>query len=204
MSYKTVAATLGKILLLSAIFYVFPVIVCLIYGEYAELLAFFVSCLVSCAAGVCLLAFRDGAKKIRAKEGIAIVGLCWILISAVGALPLFLSGSLPNYIDCLFETVSGFTTTGATVLIDFNLPKSIHFWRALTHWLGGMGILVFMLAVLPSQGAGSFQLMKFESPGPQVGKLVSKVRLTATILYLIYFVLTFSEVLFLKCGGMDW
>lgn len=104
---------------------------------------------------------------------------------------------LPTYADAFFETVSGFTTTGASVLTDFDLPKCIHFWRAFTHWLGGMGILVFMLAVLPTRGGDGFQLMKFESPGPQVGKLVSRIRFTASILYLLYFALTAVEFLFL-------
>ena len=204
MNYRTIAVNLGKILLLSAFFYLFPILICLVYGEYAEILSFAAASLVSCAAGGVLWLFRKGAKKIRTKEGLVIVGLSWILVSAVGALPFFLNGCIPNYLDCLFETVSGFTTTGATVLTDFDIPRSMHYWRAFTHWLGGMGILVFMLAILPSQGAGSFQLMKFESPGPQVGKLVSKVRLTATILYVIYFALTLLEWILLKCGGMDW
>ncbi len=204
MSYKTIASYLGKILLLSAFFYIIPCIVALIYGEYAQIPALAAASLVSLAAGGVLLLFREKGRKLRTKESLVVVGLSWILISAIGALPFFLDGCIPNYLDCLFETVSGFTTTGATILTNFDLPKSMHFWRAFTHWLGGMGILVFMLAILPSQDAGSFQLMKFESPGPQVGKLVSKVRLTATILYLIYFVFTLSELFLLKLGGMDW
>lgn len=191
-------------MLLSASFYIFPVIVCLVYSEYTALFAFVAASLISLVLGGILQMFRESAKKIRTKEALVIVGLSWFMLSVIGAIPFFLDGCIPNYTDCLFETVSGFTTTGATILTNFDLPKSMHFWRALTHWLGGMGILVFILAVLPSQGAGGFQLMKFESPGPQVGKLVSKVRLTATILYLIYFVLTFTEFLFLKIGGMDW
>ena len=204
MSYKTIASYLGKILLLSAFFYIVPCIVALIYGEYAQIPALAAASLVALAAGGVLLLFREKGRKLRTKESLVVVGLSWILISAIGALPFFLDGCIPNYLDCLFETVSGFTTTGATILTNFDLPKSMHFWRAFTHWLGGMGILVFMLAILPSQDAGSFQLMKFESPGPQVGKLVSKVRLTATILYLIYFVFTLSELFLLKLGGMDW
>ncbi|MFR1983439.1 MAG: TrkH family potassium uptake protein, partial [Christensenellaceae bacterium] len=204
MSYKTIASYLGKILLLSAFFYIVPCLVALIYGEYAQIPALAAASLVALAAGGVLLLFREKGRKLRTKESLVVVGLSWILISAIGALPFFLDGCIPNYLDCLFETVSGFTTTGATILTNFDLPKSMHFWRAFTHWLGGMGILVFMLAILPSQDAGSFQLMKFESPGPQVGKLVSKVRLTATILYLIYFVFTLSELFLLKLGGMDW
>lgn len=199
-----IASTLGKILLLSACFYLFPVVVCLIYREYSQILPFLACSLISAAVGWLLRLLYVKDRKIRTKEGIVTVGLAWICISAIGALPFFLDGCIPNYIDCLFETTSGFTTTGATILTDFDLPKSMHFWRSFTHWLGGMGILVFMIAILPSRDEGNFQLMKFESPGPQVGKLVSKVRLTATILYLIYLALTSLEFLFLKIGGMDW
>ena len=111
MNYRTIAVNLGKILLLSAFFYLFPILICLVYGEYAEILSFAAAILVSCAAGGVLWLFRKGAKKIRTKEGLVIVGLSWILVSAVGALPFFLNGCIPNYLDCLFETVSGFTTT---------------------------------------------------------------------------------------------
>ncbi len=204
MSYRTVASYLGKILLLAACFYLFPIVVSLVYREFSQIPAFLGGSLISGALGGILILFRPKEKKIRTKEGLVIVGLSWILISAIGALPFFFDGCIPNYLDCLFETVSGFTTTGATILTRFDIPKSMHFWRAFTHWLGGMGILVFMLAILPSHGAGTFQLMKFESPGPQVGKLVSKIRLTATILYLIYFVFTLLEAALLKFGGMDW
>lgn len=113
MNYRTIAVNLGKILLLSAFFYLFPILICLVYGEYAEILSFAAAILVSCVAGGVLWLFRKGAKKIRTKEGLVIVGLSWILVSAVGALPFFLNGCIPNYLDCLFETVSGFTTTGA-------------------------------------------------------------------------------------------
>lgn len=111
MNYRTIAVNLGKILLLSAFFYLFPILISLVYGEYAEILSFAAASLVSCAAGGVLWLFRKGAKKIRTKEGVVIVGLSWILVSAVGALPFFLNGCIPNYLDCLFETVSGFTTT---------------------------------------------------------------------------------------------
>ena len=203
MSYRNVFSMLGKILILSSAFYLFPVIACLCLGEYREILSFAVGAGVSLVVGVIFYVFKPKTKGIGTKEGLIIVGLSWVLISVIGALPLFVGGHLSSFIDCIFEMVSGFTTTGASVLTDFNIPKSMHFWRAFSHWLGGMGILVFILAVLPLQNAGSFQLMKFESPGPQVGKLVSKVKVTAAILYVIYFVLTIIEFLFLKIGGMD-
>lgn len=203
MKYRAIFAQLGRILLLSATFYLFPILVALCYGEFSYILYFLLGLGVSLLLGGSLTLLAKEEKKIHAKEGLIIVGLSWIALSAIGALPLFVSGVFPNYVDAFFEMVSGFTTTGASVLTDFNIAKCIHFWRAFSHWLGGMGILVFMLAVLPSSESGVFQLMKFESPGPQVGKLVSKVRFTATILYLIYFCFTVLEFLFLLLGGVD-
>ncbi len=203
MNYRAIFAQLGRILVLSATFYIFPVLVAICYGEFSRIPYFLIALAISVLFGSVLVFFSQKQKKIHTKEGLVIVGLSWILISAIGALPLCLSGVLPNYIDAFFEMVSGFTTTGASVLTDFNIAKCMHFWRAFSHWLGGMGILVFMLAVLPSHDASAFQLMKFESPGPQVGKMVSKVRFTATILYVIYFCFTVIEFLFLVCGGLD-
>lgn len=202
MKYRSVLNGLGKILAFSATFYLFPVAVSLIYKEYAALPGFLTACGASALPGGVMLFFSRGARKIRHREALVIVGLCWLLISLFGALPAVIGGYIPSFADSFFETASGFTTTGATILTDFDLPKSIHFWRAFTHWLGGMGILVFMLAVLPTRGGDGFQLMKFESPGPQAGKLVSKIRRTAMILYLLYFVLTIAEFVFLICGGI--
>lgn len=203
MNYRAIAYQLGRILLFSAVFYVFPVLVSFCYAEFSCVLYFLLAAMLSLIGGLALTFFCKNKGNIRSKEGLVIVGLSWILISAVGALPLCVGGYVPHYVDALFEMISGFTTTGATILTDFAIPKSMHFWRAFSHWLGGMGILVFMLAVLPSNDAGRFQLMKFESPGPQVGKLVSKVRFTATILYLIYFAFTVLEFIFLLFGGLD-
>ena len=203
MNYKAIASHLGKILVLSATFYIFPVLACFLLKESSFAVYFLISAGISFASGTAMVLLSDKRAKIRTKEALIIVGLSWVLISVIGALPLYLSGTIPSYIDALFEMISGFTTTGATVLVDFDkVARCMHFWRTFSHWLGGMGILVFMLAVLPSQDAGDFQLMKFESPGPQVGKLVSKVRFTATILYLIYFSFTLLEFLFLLCGGV--
>lgn len=203
MNYRAILSQLGRILLFSAAFYLFPILVAVCYGEFSCILPFVVSIAISFVLGFFLSFFFKKHKKIGTKEGLVIVGLSWIFISAIGALPLFIGGVFSNYVDAFFEMVSGFTTTGATVLTNFDIAKCMHFWRAFSHWLGGMGILVFMLAVLPSQDASAFQLMKFESPGPQVGKMVSKVRFTATILYVIYLCLTIVELIFLLFGGVD-
>ena len=150
--------------------------------------------------------------KIYAREGFVIVALSWIVMSLFGALPGYISGNIPNYADSFFETVSGFTTTGATILglneagvgiaIE-SLPKSLLFWRAFTHWVGGMGVLVFALAILPQADVHSMHIMRAEVPGPTVGKLVSKTKLTARILYGLYLALTVIEAIFLLCGGVD-
>ena len=143
-------------------------------------------------------------KEMYAKEGYVTVALSWILLSIFGALPFFLSGYIPNFFDAVFETVSGFTTTGASILTDVEaLPKSLLFWRSFTHWLGGMGVLVFLVAIIPLFGGSNMFFIKAESPGPSVSKLVPKVRATAKILYLMYLVLTVIEIILLIAGGLD-
>lgn len=200
MKYRSVFRILGKILAFSASFYVFPAIVALVYHEYEAMIGFGVAAVISLVLGLTATFCIKGSKKIGRREALVIVGLAWVMVSLVGALPFTIGGYIPSYVDALFEIVSGFTTTGATILTNFDLPKCIHFWRAFSHWLGGMGILVFMLAILPSRGGDGFQLMKFESPGPQAGKLVSRIRFTAMILYLLYFALTVVLFIFLLCG----
>ena len=141
---------------------------------------------------------------IYLKEGCVSTALCWILLSAFGAVPFVLTGEIPRFIDAMFETVSGFTTTGSSILTDVEaMSHASLFWRSFTHWIGGMGVLVFLLAVLPMAGGSQFQLMKAESPGPSVGKLVPRVGTTARILYLIYFGMTVITVVLLMLGGMD-
>ncbi len=200
MNYRLIFFYLGRILQIVCVFLVLPFLVGLIYGEYTHLWSILVTMAVYLAVGFAMT-FRFGKKrdrKLRNREALVIVGLCWVFVSLIGALPFVLDGCIPNYIDALFETISGFTTTGATILDEPSvLPRCMLFWRSFTHWLGGMGILVFILAVMPGTDGSTFHLFKFESPGPQVGKLTSKVRHTATILYLIYFVLTVIEMLFL-------
>ncbi len=205
MNFGIIKRTVGWILLFEAAFFLVPLITAAIYWE-AEFFAFLI-CMGICAAlgGLCLIG-KPKSDKIYAKEGFIITALCWIVLSAFGALPFVLAGTIPNYIDALFETVSGFTTTGATVIDPAvgveSLPKCMLMWRSFTHWVGGMGVLVFIMAFLPLSGARNMHIMKAESPGPSVGKLVPKVRKTAAILYGIYGVLTLAEFLFLFCGGM--
>lgn len=194
---------LGRMLGVEGAVLLIPALVSLIYGE-KEGLAFVG---VAVVLGVIFLIF--GRKKpkncrIYGKEGFVIVGLAWILWSLFGALPFTLTGSIPAYIDAFFETVSGFTTTGSTILTDIEaLPMGVNFWRCLTHWIGGMGVLVFVMMITSLDDMGAMPLMRAEMPGPEADKLVPKARNTATILYGMYFVMTAIEVVLLMFGGMN-
>ncbi|MBO5480577.1 MAG: TrkH family potassium uptake protein [Clostridia bacterium] len=205
MNVSAIKRTLGSMLIFEAIFFLLPLVTAVIYWERA-FFAFLISIAICLAVGgLCLIGKRrDG--EVYAKEGFIIVSLGWIIMSLFGALPFWLSGSIPSYIDALFETVSGFTTTGATIMPSGAaieaLPKSVLMWRSFTHWIGGMGVLVFLMAFLPLSGAKNMHMMKAESPGPQVSKLVPKVRQTAKILYLIYSALTLLQLILMLCGGM--
>lgn len=180
-----------------------PAFVAFLYGE-SDAIQFLI---VSAVLGAIFFIFgrkRPENKVIYAKEGLVIVGLAWILWSLFGALPFVLTGSIPSYVDAFFETVSGFTTTGSTILTDIEaLPKGVAFWRSLTHWIGGMGVLVFVMMLTSLDDEHSMHLMRAEVPGPEADKLVPKARATARSLYLMYFVLTAAEVVFLMFGGMS-
>lgn len=180
-----------------------PAFVAFLYWE-SDVIQFLI---VSAVLGAIFFIFgrkRPENKVIYAKEGLVIVGLAWILWSLFGALPFVLTGSIPSYVDAFFETVSGFTTTGSTILTDIEaLPKGVAFWRSLTHWIGGMGVLVFVMMLTSLDDEHSMHLMRAEVPGPEADKLVPKARATARILYLMYFVLTAAEVVFLMFGGMS-
>ena len=200
MNFQIIKRTLGWILIFEACFFLVPIITALIYGE--EQVKYFLLCLGVCLAlGVLLVVGKLKSNAIYAKEGFIIVSLSWIVMSLFGALPFWISDSIPSYIDALFETVSGFTTTGATIFSSGqaieSLPKCMLMWRSFTHWVGGMGVLVFILAFLPLAGGRNINLMRAESPGPTVSKLVPKVRSTAGILYLIYGALTVIEFIML-------
>ncbi len=202
MNYRMVSQLLGKVLCTIAAVLLLPAIVCLIFRESP--LPFLTVTLIMAVCGAILLSFKPRRQKIYAAEGFVVVGLSWILLSLFGALPFVLSGDIPNFIDAVFETASGFTTTGASNVPDIEaLSRGAIFWRSLTHFLGGMGVLVFILAVLPMSGSRSIHIMRAEVPGPIVGKLVPSARKTAMLLYGIYIALTVLEMILLICGGMS-
>ena len=204
MNKRMIAYISGILLLSEAAFMLLPLAAALIYGD-STIPSFLITIGILCISGLLLVRFKPKDKTIYARDGMIIVALGWIMLSLFGALPFFISGEIPNYLNALFETVSGFTTTGASILSDVEaLSKSSLFWRSFTHWLGGMGVLVFMMAVLPlAGGGGDLHLMKAESPGPSVGKLVPKSNKTARILYYIYIALTVACMIFLKLCGMS-
>ncbi len=203
MNYAIVFRLLGYILMIEGALLLLPAATSLLYGEWPVLAVFLLTAAVSAGIGFALRAIKPRSKVFYMREGFAATALSWIVISVVGAVPFVLTGCIPNPVDALFETVSGFTTTGASILPAVEgLPKGILLWRSFTHWIGGMGVLVFLLSLLPLTGGSHVNLMKAESPGPQVDKLVPKVQSTAKILYGIYIVLTVLELVFLLFGGM--
>ena len=202
MNYKMVFSILGKVFLLEALLLIFPMAVGFIYNENT-FNAYLYPILGLLIVGAPLSFLNSKDKNMYAKEGFVVVSLAWILMSVIGAIPFVLTGTL-NFVDALFETVSGFTTTGSTVINDLDVVnKSILFWRSLTHWIGGMGVLVFVLAFTSGYNSGGMHVLRAESPGPTVGKLVSKLSFTARILYGIYFVMTVTLIVLLICGGMN-
>ena len=203
MNYAIVLRLLSYILLTEGALLLLPAAASLCYGEWFVMGVFLFTAAFSAALGALLHRIKTKSQIFYMREGFATTALCWLLISVVGAVPFVLTGSIPNPVDAMFETVSGFTTTGASILPAVeDLPRGILFWRSFTHWIGGMGVLVFLLSLLPLTGGSHVNLMKAESPGPQVDKLVPKVQSTAKILYGIYFALTVLEVVFLLLGGM--
>ncbi len=204
MNIKTVRRILGLVLFVEAVSMLLPIVCAIIYGEKDCIFAFSKCIVLAIVIGGLLTIKTNSKESMFAKEGFASVALAWIVMSIFGALPFVFSGTIPNFIDALFETASGFSTTGASILTDVEaLPKSMLFWRSFTHWLGGMGVLVFLLAIIPSAGGNNFFLMKAESPGPSVSKLVPRVKTSATILYGIYIVMTVIEMIILLLGGME-
>ena len=201
MNYKMVFYTLGNILKFEAAFLGFPLIVSLINKEPTRNVLSFLITLAACLViGIVISLKKPKKDKIYSSDGFAIVGLSWIVMSLFGCLPFIISKQIPSFTDAFFETVSGFTTTGATIINgapEELLSHSMLFWRSFTHWIGGMGVLVFILAVMPKSEGQGIYLLRAESTGPQVGKLVSKIKLTATILYLIYIVFTITEAILL-------
>ena len=207
MNVKSISRTVGLILLITGIFQIFPLLIAVIDHEPRNILAYIESlCLILLVGSALLLFSRGGNRMFSAQEGFAATGLSWIFMSAFGALPFFLSGQIPSYVDAFFEMVSGFTTTGASILTDVEaLSRCNLFWRSFSHWLGGMGVLVFLLAVVPGarkNGGTGIYLMRAESPGPRVDKLTPHLRQPAMILYGIYILLTALCIGCLLLGGM--
>lgn len=197
MNYKMIRQTLGWILIFEAVFFCIPLITAIVYKESA--VWSFLICIAICLVLGRLLTFKKPKDTtLYSREGFVIVALSWIVMSIFGCLPFLMSGVTTSFIDALFETVSGFTTTGASIFAAVeDLPYSINMWRCFTHWIGGMGVLVFLMVFLPLSGGQNMHLMKAESPGPSVSKLVPRVRTTALILYAIYFALTVIELVVL-------
>lgn len=204
MDFGIVSRVLALLLIIEAVFMTPSLAVSIYYGE-GDTSAFFISTTMTFLFGISAYFLSPKGGVVRYREGFMIVGIGWFLISVFGTLPFLIYGTFDSFIDAFFEVVSGFTTTGSTVIRDIEIqPHGILFWRALTHWLGGMGVLVLTLAILPAVGMGMFQIFKSESPGPMPGKLVSRVGNTARILYFIYVVLTVVEALALRLAGLSW
>lgn len=203
MNFAMIILVLGWVSCFNAVFHLLPALVGIIYQESAAW-SFIASAVFSLGIGMVLLINKPKKKKLYAREGFVIVSLSWIILSVIGALPLYLCGAVPDFIDALYESVSGFTTTGATVVPAVEeLPRCCIIWRSFTQWIGGMGVLVFIMAFLPLSGAGNMNLMRAESPGPIVGKLVPKVKTTAFLLYAMYFGLTVVEFVILLIADVS-
>lgn len=202
MNSSIIRFILGHVLKIEGLLLFLPAVVSGIYQENEGFYYVGVAC-ISLLLGFLMTKKPPASQVFYLKEGCIATSLSWILLSIFGCLPFYLSGEIPSFTDALFETISGFTTTGATILSDVeSLSKCALFWRSFTHWIGGMGVLVFLLAIIPLSGGSHINLMRAESPGPSVGKLVPKIRYTARILYIIYLVMTIIECIFLLLGGM--
>ncbi len=202
MNYGMIRFLLFRVVQITGLLLLLPLIVAIVYGEVMCAQVFFAlaaACIIIGAVGV---HFNPKNIAIYAREGFVVTALTWIIISMIGALPFVLTGVMDSYVDALFETISGLTTTGSTILTNVEMYMSVQFWRCFTHWIGGMGVLVFILAIMPMSGGYSMHLMRAESPGPSVGKFVPKVRDTAKILYLIYFGITLLQIILLLCTGL--
>ena len=204
MNITAILNIIGHVMKYEIILLLIPFFVALFYGQ-GDANAFLYTVLLMIPIALILIKIKGKKNEIYAKEGFLTVGLAWIVISFFGALPFVFSGAIPSLVDAFFEASSGFTTTGASILTEIqSLPKGILFWRSFTHWVGGMGFLIFILALMPTFSGNPIHLLKAESPGPTPGKIVPKIKQTAKILYAIYFVLTLIETIFLKGAGLSW
>ena len=202
MNYRMIINTIGRVLAVETVLLLLPFVTAILYQD-SSVSAFLITILITAVASIGALLVKVRNRVIYAKEGFTIVAFAWILVSIFGAIPFYISGAIPSFIDSLFETISGFTTTGASILTEIEtLPKGILFWRSFTHWIGGMGVLVFVMAIVPLAGDRSIHVMRAEVPGPTMEKLVPRIKGTAKLLYSIYILLTVVEVIFLVAGKM--
>ncbi len=203
MHYRMIGYVLGMLLVFEGLFFCVPILTAIVYGESA-VWAFVAVAAICLALGGLMVWKKPTSTTLFARDGFVIAGLGWIVLSFFGALPFYISGEIPSFVDALFEAVSGFTTTGASVLSDVEaLSNSMLMWRSFTHWVGGMGVLVFIMAFVPISGGQTMHIMKAESPGPSVSKLVPKVKTTAMVLYTLYLVLTLVMFVLLLFGGVN-
>lgn len=203
MNFGIVIRVLGILLIIESLLMV-PSLMISLYTNGADTNGFLIGIIIALIIGFILFRVKSDKKQISARDGLAIVSLGWLVISLIGAIPIYLSDITITFVDAFFESVSGFTATGASVLADVeSLPRGMIFWRSFSHWIGGMGILVFTVALLPALGIGGFQIYKAESPGPIAGKIAPRIRDTAQILYTTYFALTVLNIIFLLIGGMS-
>ena len=208
MNYKVMGRFISKILAVEAVFMIPAMLISVFDKEYKAFISFVLSILIIMAVSALLFVLgRKAKQRFFVKEGLACVGLSWIAISLLGCLPFYISGEIPHFIDALFEMVSGFTTTGSSILPEVEtMSRGMLYWRSFSHWLGGMGVLVFLLAVTPANGRSNrftLHLLRAESPGPNVEKLAPRMRDTAMILYMLYMALTVMNVIFLLLGGIS-
>ncbi|MBE5892951.1 MAG: TrkH family potassium uptake protein [Lachnospiraceae bacterium] len=204
MNFAIVRYILGFILQFEGFFLILPAIVGLLYQETKDALIYFGVAILCIATGHLTIRKKPANTRLFTREGFTSVALGWVVLSLFGALPFVFTGDIPNFIDALFETISGFTTTGASILADVeSLSHANLFWRSFTHWIGGMGVFVFIMAILPMMGGSTMNLMRAESPGPSVSRLLPKVKDTAKILYLIYIGITLTQIVILFVCGMN-
>lgn len=202
MNFLLVLKLVGAVLKIEAILMILPLIISFVY-QSGDGIYFIYTAIPLFIAGYCLSKIRPKTTVFRSKEGFVTVSLSWITMSLFGAIPFYLSGYFDTFIDCFFETVSGFTTTGSTILPNVEIvPKGLLFWRSFTHWIGGMGVLVFVLALMPTLNGSAVQLLRAESPGPVPGKVVPKIRESAKILYKIYLIMSITQVILLLASGL--
>ncbi|MDD2215131.1 MAG: potassium transporter TrkG, partial [Eubacteriales bacterium] len=205
LNYRVIIKMVAVVTVILATAMIPSLVVCLLYGEHSTAVAFLSSIIPILSIGTFFTFFsKPSLNVIRIREGILIVGLCWVIAPLCSSIPYIISGAIPNFADAFFESASGFSTTGASILTDIeSLPKGILFWRSFTHWLGGMGILIFAIALLPSLGIGGFRIAESESPGPTLDKLTPKMSDSAKILYIMYIGMTITETILLLLGGMS-